>query len=248
MPRDRERGSLLDIVRQASRLTDSILCGTSSGKDSLVNLDLCVKHFKRVEAYFYYLIPGLKFQERYLGYCERRWKIKIHRLPHPGFAYNMAASRLRLHTNIGRSCELLTFVELENEARRLSGIGWIATGDRALESLQRRGMLSACEGLDTKRRRVFPLAWWNHAAVFNYLKRERIPLPSDYRARGGSFNGLTPSNMDWIKREHPQDWKTICDYFPFAEAQLFRESERQRILALEVPELQGGADPQKQIA
>ena len=73
---------LLQPIQTVAALTDSVIVGFSGGKDSVVTLDLCMKHFSRVEAYFLYYVPGLSFNERMLTWAEHHYGLTIYRLPH----------------------------------------------------------------------------------------------------------------------------------------------------------------------
>ena len=54
---------LFEPVKLGSRFADEVIVSFSGGKDSVVTLDLCARHFKRVHAFFMYQVPGLSFQE-----------------------------------------------------------------------------------------------------------------------------------------------------------------------------------------
>ena len=54
---------LFHAVRTAASMSRRVLVSFSGGKDSVVLLDLCAKHFERVDAFFMYHVRGLEFQE-----------------------------------------------------------------------------------------------------------------------------------------------------------------------------------------
>jgi phosphoadenosine phosphosulfate reductase len=212
------RAHPLEIVRSARRLTDAVLVGLSGGKDSLAVLDLCARHFERVEAYFLYTVPGLEFQERTLRYCERRYAIKVRRLPHWCLSHQLRewAFRGPVKGDVPR----LKLIDVENHARELTGVNWVATGQRKDDSLERRAMLSRNGGLDLKARRFYPLADWRAASVFVYLKQRRVPLPPDYALFWRSWGGrLHANDLGKIREAFPDDYRRIVEYFPHVEAQ-----------------------------
>lgn len=207
------------VIHTARSLTDSVLVGLSGGKDSLVTLDLCAKHFRRVEAYFLYTVPGLRFEETTLRYCERRYSLTVHRLPHWNLSHQLRewAFRGPPPGDVPR----LKLLDVESEARRLAGVAWIATGQRKDDSLERRAMLSHCGGVDLRNRRFYPLSEWSARMTYTYLKREAIPLPADYALFGHSWGGrLYADDLVKIRRAFPDDYQRITRYFPQVEAQV----------------------------
>ena len=72
---------LYDPIKTMSKVTDSVLVGFSTGKESLVTLDLCCRYFKRVQPYFLYSVPDISFQERTLQWYENKYGFKVIRLP-----------------------------------------------------------------------------------------------------------------------------------------------------------------------
>ncbi len=211
-----------DIIKKASKLTDSVIIGFSGGKDSVVCLDLCIKHFKNVEAYFLYIVKDLGFQERYLGYIEKRYKISFHRLPHWVLSIYLSGSTYRPHTQTSEKCKAIKINDIEDEMRQRTGFEWVITGQKCCDSIDRNAMIKRCGGIDEKTNRIYPLAFWNNAGVFNYLKINRIPLPPDYNlfkaSKNASFGGLAGQDLKAVKEKYPEDYKKILDVFPFAEA------------------------------
>lgn len=215
-----------DVLKNSKTVTDSVIVGFSGGKDSIVVLDLCVKHFKKVEAYFLYIVKGLGFQERYLNYIERKYKILFHRLPHFVLSDIFKHSAYRPNTNITTNCSKIKITDIENEMRSRVNIDWFATGQKACDSIDRNAMIRRCNGIDHKARRIYPIAYFNNAAVFNYLKANKIPLPPDYGLFSGSknqsFGGLYGQDLKAIKDKYPEDYEKILEVFPFVEASVKR--------------------------
>ena len=197
------------IIRQLRERTDTVLVGFSGGKDSVVTLDLCVKHFEHVESYFYYLIPDLAFQNDYLDSIERRYKITIHRRPHWALAQMIRASMFRAPSFAAGKCPDLGATDMEMLLREDTGIAWIVTGERAAESLHRRGMLTACRGLDDKRRRCYPISFWPVEAVRRYIKIEHLRMSPEADLIGRSFGDFSEKAMTVIRDTWPDDFAKI---------------------------------------
>lgn len=216
------RVNALEVVRKASLLTDSVVVGVSGGKDSVVTLDLCFKYFKKVEGYFLYFVEGLEFQERYLKYLERRYGIRFHRLPHWRLSAMYKDAIYRPHTMSAISVSNIKIKDIEFKVSRLTGIDWFATGQKTLDSIDRNAMLKRCDGIDEKAKRIYPLAVWNNANVFNYLKLKKIPLPPDYGMfsfnKNASYGEMSGRCLIAIRERYPDDYEKILNVFPFAEA------------------------------
>lgn len=169
-----------------------------------------------------YLIEGLSFQEQYFEFIERRYNITLHRVPHWYLSGLFRNATYMPHNINAMNCRQIKQIDIETEIRRITGIEWITWGHKMVDSLERRGRLSVCKGIDTKTKRVYPLALWKDSTVFNYLKANHIPLPPDYNlfhySRNTSFGGLFGQELKVVKEKFPQDYKKILTMFPFAEA------------------------------
>jgi len=207
-----------------------VLVGVSGGKDSIAALDLCHRHFGEVRAFFMYLVPGLSFQETYLGYIERLYDLQILRIPHWGLSHVIRHSGLRHPTRQSVKCPSLKTRDIDHYLRQQTGIQWIATGEKAIDSLERNAQIRRCNGINVQRRRFFPLAYWNHAAVYNYLKIRQIALPPDYKIKqhDRSIGSLWARDLIPIRDHYPDDYAKIVSMFPLAEAQVKRYEFQQQ--------------------
>jgi phosphoadenosine phosphosulfate reductase len=213
------------IERAASQFgVRRVLVGISGGKDSIATLDLCSRHMAEVRGYFMYLVPGLSFQERYLTYIERKYGIEIIRLPHWGLSGIFRAASFRHPSQRSRSVKVVKAKDVDCYLRQQTGIQWIATGEKAIDSIERNAQIRRCRGINVQRRRIYPLAFWNHAAVYNYLKFRQVLMPPDYKikADGSSFGSLWARDLIPIRENFPEDYKKILQFFPLAEAQVKR--------------------------
>lgn len=215
---------MLGVLTELKKRARSVVVGVSCGKDSVTTLDLLASSMDRVEAFFMYLVPGLSFQGKYLAYLERRYEMKIHRLPHWQLGMMLATGSYRRMR--APDIRRLTVTDVENVMRDVTGIDWIAGGHRADESLSRRRMIQSVRGIDEKNRRVFPIAFWKSSTVYNYLKRKKILFPPDYAINGASFGSLNAKHLRAIKTRFPSDYRKILEVFPYAEAIIKREEFR----------------------
>lgn len=203
-------------------LTDSVCVAFSAGKDSIVSLDLCCRHFKQVSAFFMYQVAGLSFQEAYLAGIERRFKIKIVRLPHWAKAEQLAVNYYRPGSNLSSSVPVLTVNDVEHYMRVKHGATWFAHGQKKNDSLERRAMISACGAVDVNARRFYPVADFSDKNIFAYLRAKRLPVPVDYQYWGHSFGLMEPEELRAVRDRYPKDWQKIVAMYPEIEAVIKR--------------------------
>ncbi|MDO8542601.1 MAG: phosphoadenosine phosphosulfate reductase family protein [Opitutaceae bacterium] len=204
---------LTEIVKRAAAMTDQIAVGFSTGKDSIAALDLCCRNFKRVTAFFMYVVPGLSFQEAYLQQAARRYGIEIVRLPHWSLGVALRVNYYRPGCDASAETPEIAINEVENWMRAKHGATWFAYGQKKNDSLERRGMLSACGGIDVKARRIYPVAEFSNKEVFAYMKNRRLPTPIDYQLFGHSFGLLAPAELRAVKKHFPADFAKIVARF-----------------------------------
>lgn len=223
--KSRPANGALDILRRARSLTDSVIVCFSCGKESLTLLDLCQQTFARVEAFYWHVVPGLSFHERAIAQAERRYPgLRVRRLPHFLLADLLRHAVCRPPTDLTLSVPKITLADLESEMRRQTGLHWIASGQKRSDSLERCGMISACDGINHATGRLYPLAWWRDPAVLAYLKRQRIPLAADYGVFGHSYGGdLTARSLAKLREHFPADFERVLEYFPFVRGECLRQ-------------------------
>lgn len=214
---------LSDIVKRAAKVTDRVAVGFSTGKDSIVSLDLCVRNFKHVTAFFMHVVPGLSFQEAYIRQAEKRYGIEVLRFPHWSMSTAYQVNYYRPGSELSAETPELSIVEVEAWLRNKHGATWFAYGQKKNDSLERRGMISASGGVDVKGRRLYPVGDFSDKAIFAYMRHRRLPMPVDYQLFGHSFGLLEPSELREVKRHFPEDFKKIVAQFPQIEAAIARE-------------------------
>jgi 3'-phosphoadenosine 5'-phosphosulfate sulfotransferase (PAPS reductase)/FAD synthetase len=215
--------ALLERARDAG--AQRILVGFSGGKDSLATLDLCVGTFgaSNVEAYFMYLVEGLRCVETLVDWAGRRYGVRIHKLPHFVLGNMYKHAVLMPHRPSVTGLRDTKMTDIEALARQRSGIEWLAYGHRMDESLERRGMLHKLSGINFDQKRVYPLWDWRKRDVYSYLGAKRLPIPCSFGKEGMAGVDLGPDTLRYMRQHYPEDYAKVLRVFPFAEAQLKRE-------------------------
>lgn len=215
--------ALFDPIKTMSKITDSVVVGLSTGKESVVVLDLCHKYFKKVAAYHLHICPDLQFTERTLRWYENKYGIEVLRLPHPDVCEYFHYGSFRQGD---LTFPIMSFNDVFHHIRVETGIYWIACGERAKDSVFRLGLINTAGSIDEKRGRFYPLAQWNKKEVLAYIKRNKLKIGDDSKVIGSSFNGLHGKYMLEIKKHFPEDYARLLKLYPFAEAGVRREEER----------------------
>ena len=229
-----KRSPLEYIERAKSMGIQDVIVSFSGGKQSIVCLDLCVKHFRRVEAFHMYWVKDLEFKEYGLRDAEQRYGIKIARLPDFRLARHIKYASFRHPTKESQSMPLVTCRQLEMFVRYelFHGILWIASGESVCESVQRVGMIRSCKGVDRRRGHIYPIGEWGTQDVYSYISMAGLKLPPEYDVfgTGASYGGLRMEHVATVKEVYPSDYAKIKRMFPLIDVQLDRwriEQQRQ---------------------
>ena len=214
---------LFDVARTASLITDRVLVFYSGGKDSVVTMELCRQYFKQVQPVFMYITPGMSFQERNLQYIERRYGVKVIRIPH-----FMVSGFLRYGSfrQYDFSVPIVSPLDAYNYLREKTGIYWIAGGERIKDSIVRRAMIKESGAIDDKRGRFYPVAYWDKKDIFKYIAAKKLKVSAESRILGFSFRSLAGFELMKIKEVYPEDFAKIKAYYPLVEASLKKEEFR----------------------
>ena len=203
--------------------TPALMVGFSGGKDSIATLDLAVKVFPRVEAFFMYLVPGLRVEDETIRRVMVQFPtVKLHRLPHWDLSTYMRANIFGCNPR-AREVQKLDLAKIEAFLRAKTGIEWFAYGERCSDGLVRNAKLKKIQGIAVKQRRVYPLWTWKERDVVGYLHARKLPLPRKIGGRKVSGAvAVHPQPLSWLKREYPDDYAKVLAHFPLVGAAVFR--------------------------
>ena len=200
----------------------------SRGKDSLAAWLRLREFFDEIRAVCFYLVPRLQFESESLAYYERFFDTKILRLPHPSLARMLNELVFQAPGNCAviesRRLPERSFREVFATVAAAGGVpeAPYATGVRAADSPLRRIAYRKVGLWRQASRQYLPVGDWNKARVLERIRRARVRLPIDYRWFGRSFDGLDYRFLAPLKQHAPEDYRRVLEFFPLAEAELFR--------------------------
>lgn len=218
--------AIQDSIRYLETLSkreDSILVAYSGGKDSLVVLDLCCRTFKTVRAFFKFMVPGLEVCEKYMRFAKERYGVEVVQFP---------SNTSLLSKATGAYCDQVDGLEQRDiplklsfaHALRITGCRIMATGMKDADGLKRRQFFANCrDGEDPFWKAVHhPIREWCKKDVIDYLKVHDIPIPDCESGAVTSGVGLDHGSLCWLHDSHPEDFKRLLRWFPYAEAAIKR--------------------------
>ena len=66
------------------------------------------------------------------------------------------------------------------------------------------------------------MADWTKADVVDSINRLGVKLSVDYRIWGRSFDGLDARFLVPLKRELPEDYRRVLEWFPLADLEVWK--------------------------
>jgi len=210
----------LAAFRDASKKYPSALVAFSGGKDSLTVMDMAKRVFKEVQGFYMYFVPDLAFVNEQLSWAERYFGVTIHQVPHFLF-YNCL--KWGLYSTAPDKWDALPELNADDVygyAMKETGIPLVVTGMKKSDFMFRRLNLGRHQRNVTV---LHPIASWGRFDVLSYLKSHGIPIPKGTGALTNSVD-LAPTNLLWLHDNHPKDFRKLCEFFPFAEAVVWRRT------------------------
>lgn len=217
---------LYRAIETQALITDRVLVSFSGGKDSVVTLDLCIKYFKEVQAFFMYQVEGLSFQESIIRYYEDKYQIPIFRIPHFELSQWL---RYGLFRPYDWSVPIVSVKETYDYIRQMTDIWWIAAGERIADSIWRRAMIKNSGTIDEIRGRFYPIAEWTKDDVKSYIKQYKLKVGAESAKLGFSFRDLQGKNVQKIKEFYPADYEMIKSWFPLVDVSMINAQMRGKI-------------------
>lgn len=213
---------LYDPIRTMSKVTREVLVGFSGGKDSCVTLDICFRFFDRVQPFFMYQVPGMSFQERTIKWYEQKYGVKIIRMPHFETSEFL---RYGLYRAPDWNVPVVSTLDAYSYLRDLTGIYYIAAGERIADSIVRRAMIKHSGSIDIKRGRFYPIAYWTKSDVMQYCKVKKLYIGEESRKLGFSFRSLDGKTLSILKKYYPSDYEKVKRIYPLCESAVFRSEK-----------------------
>lgn len=216
------------LLEAAAKQHDSVAVGFSGGKDSLAVLHLCATTFKRVVAFHKWTVPGLEVVEKHFRWAKERYGVETVQFPTNSVLHAMAdgvwCDPVKELAFLLSSSEKVRLKASFAYALDVTGCGLLATGMKDSDGLKRRQFFANCrDGGDPFWRKVIhPIKEWNKRDVIAFLNSNNIPIPSAEKGSVTSGVGLDHGSLCWLHDEHPDDFKILLRWFPYAEAAIKR--------------------------
>jgi len=223
----------LKILREARRKSDAVLVSFSGGRDSLVVMDLCLRVFARVEAFFMQVVPGLETVEGPAIEAAAKFGVKLHLVPH-WIAFRLKRYGVYCFDPIERDewpdIKIRDIYALMIEE---TGIPIVATGAKRVDSIWRKRYLDSTKGWTEV---VNPIVGWSKHEVAAYLTSHKIPLPKGSTGKNelGAEEAKAAGGIDLSKGavcllydRSPEDYAILEAEFPFVGA-IIKQREMNR--------------------
>ena len=204
------------IKHIASSISDEVIIFFSTGKDSVVMLDLIQRYFKNPghEYIFLYFHKGLFIRETVLNHYSKKYGITFQQYPQFDVGNQAGVKKKLKQSNIEK------FIRAKHNKI------WMFYGYRKTESLERRGMMAHIDnGIEWKYKKLYPLADWSAKDVLNYIKKNRLVLPPDYRSGFRDINIFKGDALLWLYNNYRSDYEIIKSQYPGIEGELLRARE-----------------------
>ena len=216
-------GDSFMMLQKHALTNDSIIVSYSGGKDSICVLDMCVKAFKKVTCVYLYFVEEFQYNAELLDLPRQRYGIKVVKYPHWAFINSM---RGMIYCDAYPEFEQYPAMDPGATYQALMhalDIPLLAMGAKKADGIWRKRWYSQIPKMKGYRNIIFPVIEWHKWDVLAYLKINKLPVPPDETAAARA-NGadLSTNFILWLYDNHPDDYQRLLNYFPYAEAVIYR--------------------------
>lgn len=236
LPTQLKRGcSQHELIEWIRVQTDTVLLAFSRGKDSLATWLVLREAGFRVVPFHMEIVPGLRFVEESLQDYEQRFGVRIARVLHPCFFHwlRTLVAQPPWTADVIAACQLPRFemVAVQRGVARTAGLPedtWCAVGIRAVDSPTRRRCLTEHPPINMRTRSFYPIWQARQADIIQTVTRAGMPLAVDYAIWGRSFDGIDYRYIEPLRRQYPDDYAVVLDWFPMIDMAFMRKEVADR--------------------
>lgn len=207
------------IIRSVSKKTNRAILFYSTGKDSIVTLDLMHEFFEEIICVFMYFVPDLEHIDRWLNWADVRYKnAKIVQVPHWNLTYVL---RHGIYCVPNPNVKVFKVAHVDEAVRLKYGVSYTFYGMKKADGLNRRLMLNTYENGVSNTNKVYPLHNWSNKEVLAYMRTNKLPMPVRYSKNASGGVGFNLDCYLWMRENEPEDLKKMLKAFPMSEKILF---------------------------
>lgn len=218
---------LLEFVR--NECGNVVTLSFSRGKDSIAAWLYLRENDFEIVPFTMYAVPGLGYQERVTQYYEDFFGVHIQRLPHPDFYWRLCNEVWQLPDQIAvvAALDLLQydFELVEDLVAEDAGLkeSFCAWGMRRADNRMRRRLIDQTGVVGFRKRHFFYPIWdWKIKDVAEILQRYNASVSIEYDMFGYTSDRIYYQRLAAIRDFYPKDYAKILEWFPLAEAEIFR--------------------------
>lgn len=214
---------------------DTCFMSFSGGKDSLSSFLRIYETglFSNYVLYYYYMIPDFSWTEEYFNYFEKKFGVRIIRVPNPilyklwnNIAYQPPLRIRAMQDVVDQKgglwlnyslTELMTYVRVCEE---LPETTYCSVGVRSQDSMMRRMVIKKYGLINDNTKKWFPLHDFSLRDIVDILKKHDVYLPEDYDLFGLSFDGFDYRFLKPVSVFKPEDFKKIEEFYPMVSLKI----------------------------
>jgi phosphoadenosine phosphosulfate reductase len=213
----------LQELEKLANTNEAIIVSYSTGKDSMILMDMACKKFRRVIALHMYFVKGLAYIEGGLRYAQERWGCEVLQMPHWQYIEALQTNQYCNYANAHELAEL-RLADIYKLAMQQTGARIVATGARKSDGLWRRRWMANIRKSAKYDGVIFPLQDWLKIDIAAYQKTHGIPMPELSNTGRGDATGISTNNESilWLYDRHREDYERMKRVFPHIDAVIAR--------------------------
>lgn len=208
-----------EVLCSVSEKSNRAILFYSTGKDSIVTLDLMHKYFDEIVCVFMYFVKDLNHINRWLNWAKIKYpKVKIVQVPHWNLTYVLRGG---VYCVPNSKVKVFKVAKVDEAMRLKYGINYTFYGMKKADSMNRRLMLNTYENAISETNKVYPLSEWSNKEVLAYMKSKKLPQPVRYSQNASGGVGFNIDCFLWLRNNEPSDLQKMLKTFPMSEKILY---------------------------